>query len=121
VVDLAQVKSVHYQSADLDERREFSCEHRTRDKPGTITCDEDVLHSFCRRPRSGSLQVADLQPDRVSSRKKWRDRRKHLEAAGGDNQVLDRSQMVDSKDGEMSEWLSAYAAKALNADASGGG
>ena len=45
------------------------------------------------------------------------------------NQMLDRSQTIDSKDGEMSEWLSAYAAKPLRRtsrrssrwDASGGG
>ena len=32
--------------------------------------------------------------------------------------VSDCSQLVDSKDGEMSEWLSAYAAKPLRRDIS---
>ena len=34
-----------------------------------------------------------------------------------DNQVLDRSQIVESKDGEMSEWLKEHAWKAKRASA----
>jgi hypothetical protein len=32
-----------------------------------------------------------------------------------DNQVLDRSQTLDSKDGEMSEWLKEHAWKTISA------
>ena len=63
----------------------------------------DGLTQFERRRADCRSQTADSKPDR----------RRQFDALGVcDNQGPDRSQTVDSKDGEMSEWLKEHAWKA---------